>query len=57
MSAAEAIWACSFTLLCAAGLAFRVLPMDWRAALRGVAAGLGLALWLMTVVWVHFGPR
>jgi len=29
----EAVWACSFTLLCAAGLAFRVLPMDRQAAL------------------------
>lgn len=60
MSAAEvseAVWACSFTLLCAAGLAFRVLPMDRRAALRGVAAGLGLALWLGAVFWMHFGPR
>jgi len=53
----EAVWACSFTLLCAAGLAFRVLPMDRAAALRGVAGGLGLALWLAAVVWVHFGPR
>ena len=60
MSAAEvsaAVWACSFTLLCAAGLAFRVLPMDRAAALRGVAAGLGMALWLATLVWLHFGPR
>lgn len=53
----EAAWACSFTLLCAAGLAFRVLPPARPAALRGVAAGLGLALWLAAVMWVHFGAR
>lgn len=53
----EAVWACSFTLLCAAGLAFRVLPMDRAAALRGVAGGLGLALLLAAAFWVHFWPR
>ena len=57
MSAAEALWAWSFGLTCVGGLAFRLLPCDGRAALRGVAGGLGLALWLAAVVWMHFGPR
>lgn len=57
MSAAEAVWACSFALTCAAGVAFRVLPVDGRAALRGVACGVGIVVWLMTVMWMHFGPR
>ncbi len=57
MSAAEAVWACSFTATCIAGLAFRVLPCDRAAALRGVAGGLGIALWLGTVVLMHFWPR
>ena len=53
----DAVWACSFALMCVGGLAFRVLPCDRRAALRGVAGGLGLALWLAALVWVHFWPR
>ena len=57
MSAGEMVWAYSFTLTCVAGLAFRLLPRDGDAALRGVAAGLGMAVWLAAVVWVHFGPR
>ena len=57
MSAGEAMWACSFTATCIAGLAFRVLPMDRAAALRGVAGGLGMALWLGAVVLMHFWPR
>lgn len=57
MSAAEAVWACSFAATCIAGLAFRVLPCDRAAALRGVAGGLGIALWLGTVFLVHFWSR
>ena len=57
MSVGEALWAWSFGLTCVGGLAFRLLPCDGRAALRGLAGGLGLALWLVTVVWIHFGPR
>lgn len=57
MNAGEAMWACSFTATCIAGLAFRVLPCDRAAALRGVAGGLGLALWLGAVVLMHFWPR
>ena len=53
----EVVWTCSFALMCVGGLIFRVLPMDRRAALRGVAAGLGMALWMATLVWLHFGPR
>ena len=55
--AAEALWACSFALTCAAGLAFWWLPCDRGAALRGVAGGLGIALWLSMVVLMHFWPR
>ena len=57
MSAAEAVWAWSFGLTCVGGLLFRWLPRDARSALCGVAGGLGLALWLAAVVWIHFGPR
>ena len=57
MSGAEVVWACSFAATCVGGLLFRVLPCDGRAALRGVAGGLGMALWLAAVVWMHFWPR
>lgn len=57
MSAGEAMWACGFVLMCAGGLAFRVLPCDRAAALRGVAAGVGMALWVAAVMLVHFWPR
>ena len=57
MSAAEAVWACSFGLTCVGGLAFRCLPCDRVAALRGLAGGLGLAVWLSALAWMHFGPR
>lgn len=57
MSAGEAVWACSFAATCIAGLAFRVLPCDRAAALRGVAGGIVMALWLAAVVLTHFWPR
>lgn len=57
MSVGEAVWACSFAATCIAGLAFRMLPCDRQAALRGFAGGVGIAVWLLAVVWMHFGPR
>lgn len=54
-AAAEVVWAYSFLALTAGGCLFWVLPVDRRAALRGVAAGMGLAVWLAALWWIHIG--
>ena len=51
--AGAALWAYSFLALSAGGFLLWVLPVDRRAALRGVAAGMGLAIWLAALWWVH----
>lgn len=54
-AAAEAVWAYSFLALSAGGCLLWMLPQNRAAALRGVAAGIGMAVWLAALWWIHMG--
>lgn len=51
------LWVLSLLALCIGGCLFWALPQDREASIRGLAAGAGMAAWLMALWWVHFGPR
>lgn len=51
--ATELLWVVSGVALCVGGYLLWVLPVDRRASLRGIAAGVGIGLWLMALWWAH----
>lgn len=53
----EVVWAASMLTMAVGGLMFRALPPDRNAAAMGLATGVGLVVFVVTVVaWhVHVG--
>ena len=51
----ELLWALSLMALCVGGWWLRELPPNREAALCGVAAGLGIGVWLAAFWWIHVG--